>query len=372
MPSSPLPETAATTRLTIDLGALAANWRAMRDLSGKARCGAAVKADGYGTGADQAAPKLAREGCRDFFVADAGEGARLRPFMPDVRIYVLNGVFEGSFAQILAHDLIPVVNSLEQAEFWRENASTRDYALQIDTGMNRLGLTPEQAVAHSQNDATAPCLVMSHFACADEPNHPLNAKQTKTFASLRDCFAGIDMSLANSAGIRLGPDVHHQLTRPGIALYGGEAVSGVENRMQPVATAETRVLIIRDAKAGETVSYGAAHRLSRDSRIAVCGVGYADGFHRSASGAGVPLRSSVPQGAVGAFNGVRIPVIGKITMDLTMFDVTDLPDGAIKAGDWVELMGPTINVEEAARAAGTISYEMLTSLGRRYSRHYIG
>lgn len=362
---------AGTTRLSVNLGALAANWRKMRDLSGSARCGAAVKADAYGTGAEMAAPKLAREGCRDFFVADANEGAQLRPVLPDSRIYVLNGVFEGSLAQTLAHDLVPIINSPEQAAFWCSNAGGRPYALHIDTGMNRMGLTPEQAVAHSQSRAPSPCLVMSHFACADDPGHPLNAQQIKLFEETRASFAGIEASLANSGGIFLGSTVHHDLTRPGIALYGGEPASDVPNRMHTVVTAETRVLLVRHAKAGESVSYGAAHVLARDSRIAVCGVGYADGFHRSASGAGVPLRSAVPQGACGAINGVRIPVVGKITMDLTMFDVTDLPDGAVTAGDWIELLGPAITLEQAANAAGTISYELLTSLGRRHARSYI-
>lgn len=361
---------AATTRLTIDLGALAGNWCKMRDLSGSARCGAAVKANAYGTGADQVAPRLAREGCRDFFVADANEGSALRPLLPDARIYVLNGVFEGSFSQTLAHDLIPIINSPEQAAFWCGNSDGRAYALHVDTGMNRMGLTPGQAAAHSQSSAPSPCLVMSHFACADDPGHPLNAQQIKLFDSIKSLFPGIEASLANSGGIFLGTAVHHDLTRPGIALYGGEPVSGIPNRMRTVVTALTRVLVIRHAKAGETVSYGGAHKLTRDSRIAVCGVGYADGFHRSGSGAGVPLRSAVSRGAFGAINGVRIPVIGKITMDLTMFDVTDLPDGTVSAGDWIELLGPTIRLEEAANAAGTISYELLTSLGRRHSRSY--
>lgn len=363
---------AGTTRLSIDLDAFAANWRKMRDLSGSARCGAAVKADAYGIGAEMAAPRLAREGCRDFFVADANEGAQLRPLLPDARIYVLNGVFEGSFAQTLAHDLVPIINSPAQADFWCSNADNRLYALHIDTGMNRMGLTPEQAVTHSQSGAPSPCLVISHFACADEPDHPMNARQVKLFEGLKPCFAGIEASLANSGGIFLGSSCHHDLTRPGIALYGGEPGAHRPNRMHTVVTAETRVLLIRNAKAGESVSYGAAHVLTRDSRIAVCGVGYADGFHRSASGAGVPLRSAVTQGTCGAINGVQIPVIGKITMDLTMFDVTDLPESAINAGDWVELLGPTITLEQAACAAGTISYELLTSLGRRHTRSYLG
>jgi len=361
---------AATTRLTIDLGALAGNWRKMRDLSGNARCGAAVKANAYGTGADQVAPRLAREGCRDFFVADANEGSALRPLLPDARIYVLNGVFEGSFAQTLAHDLIPIINSPEQAAFWCGNSDGRAYALHVDTGMNRMGLTPEQAAAHSQSSAPQPRLVMSHFACADDPDHPLNTHQIKLFEGIKSCFPGIEASLANSSGIFLGTAAHHDLTRPGIALYGGEPVSGALNRMRTVVTAQTRVLVIRDAKAGETVSYGGAHKLARDSRIAVCGVGYADGFHRSASGAGVPMRSCVQQGAYGAVNGVRIPVIGKITMDLTMFDMTDLTDAAVSAGDWIELLGPSIQLEEAANAAGTISYELLTSLGHRHVRSH--
>lgn len=362
------PTSPATVRMAVDLGALAENWRTMRRLSGSARCGAAVKADAYGTGAGHAAPRLAREGCRDFFVADANEGARLRPLLPDAKIHVLNGVFEGSFAHTLAHDLIPVINSPEQAAFWCGNADGRPYALHIDTGMNRLGLTPEQAVRHSESSAPAPCLVMSHFACADEPAHPLNARQMQVFAALRECFPAADMSLANSAGIHLGPGAHHDLTRPGIALYGGNPVTGAETRMRPVVRAEARILMVRKARAGETVSYGAAQTLSRDSRIAVCGVGYADGFHRSGSGAGVPLRAAVAQGAFGAFDGERVPVIGKITMDLTMFDVTDLPEGAVNAGDWMELMGPTITLQEAATAAGTVSYELLTSLGQRYTR----
>lgn len=363
---------AATTRLAIDLGALAANWQSLRELSGNARCGAAVKADGYGIGAIEAASRLAREGCRDFFVADANEGASLRPHLPDVRIHVLNGVFDGSFAQILAHDLVPVINSTEQAAFWMENADGRPYALHIDTGMNRLGLTPEQATEYAQSNARAPALLMSHLACADEPDHPLNARQIEMFEALKACFPGVEASLANSAGIHLGKAAHHDLTRPGISLYGGNPVAIASRTMRPVVTAETRVLQIRQAKAGQPVSYGAAHVLSRDSRIAVCGIGYADGFLRAGSGAGVPLRSATPNGAQGAINGKRVPVIGKITMDLTMFDVTDLGEDEVSTNSWLELFGPTIPLEEAAHAAGTISYEMLTSLGRRYARRFVG
>ncbi|WP_420410001.1 alanine racemase [Hoeflea sp.] len=361
---------AATTRLSVDLDALAGNWRTMRDLSGGARCGAAVKANAYGTGAERAAPRLAREGCRDFFVADANEGARLRPFLPGARIFVLNGVFDGSFSQILAHDLIPVINSPEQASFWTGNGSGRPHALHVDTGMNRLGLTPEQAAEHARAAGDAPVLLMSHFACADEPEHPLNARQIEAFRQVQVLFPGVEASLANSAGILLDPSAHHQLTRPGIALYGANPVNGSDRELRCVVTAETRILQIRHAKAGEPVSYGAAHVLTRDSRIAVCGVGYADGFHRSGSGTGVPLRSAVPNGAFGAIGGMRVPVIGKITMDLTMFDVTDVAEDTVGPGDWIEILGRTIHLNEAADAAGTISYELLTSLGKRHARIY--
>jgi alanine racemase len=363
---------AATTRLSIDLDALAENWQTMRDLSGNARCGAAVKANAYGLGTEQAAPRLARAGCEDFFVADANEGASLRHLLPDARIFVLNGVFDGSFGQTLAHDLIPVINSPEQAQFWTGHAGGRAHALHVDTGMNRLGLSPEQAADHAQAGGHAPVLLMSHFACADEPDHPLNARQIETFTQVRTLFPGIDASLANSAGIFLDPRAHHDLTRPGIALYGANPVNGSDRQMRCVVTAETRILQIRDARAGEPVSYGAAHVLTRDSRIAVCGVGYADGFHRSGSGAGVPLRSAVPTGDCGAIAGVRVPVIGKITMDLTMFDITDVPESAVNSGDWIEVLGPTIHLNEAADAAGTISYELLTSLGHRAARSYRG
>lgn len=363
---------AATTRLTIDLGALAANWNLLRDMSGNARCGAAVKADGYGIGAIEAATRLAREGCRDFFVADANEGASLRPHLPGARIHVLNGVFDDSLAHIVAHDLVPVINSIEQTALWTGNAASRAYALHVDTGMNRLGLSPEQAAAHAQGNAPAPALLMSHFACADEPDHPLNARQIEMFEALKAYFPGVEASLANSAGIHFGKPAHHDLTRPGISLYGGNPVSKALRKMHTVVTAETRVLQIREAKGGEPVSYGAAHILSRDSRIAVCGIGYADGFHRAGSGAGVPLRSTIPNGAQGSIAGKHVPVIGKITMDLTMFDVTDLGEGAITAGNWIELLGPTISLEDAASAAGTISYEMLTSLGHRHARRYVG
>ncbi|WP_110032917.1 alanine racemase [Hoeflea marina] len=361
---------AATTRLAIDLGALAANWRQMAARSGRARCGAAVKADGYGTGMIPVAGRLEREGCRDFFVADANEGAALRRALPEARIHVLNGAFDGAMALLVAHDLIPVLNSMHQVALWRSAGAGRACALHVDTGMNRLGVTPAEAAGLAADPSFRPVLVMSHFACADTPAHPLNAAQIAAFAAARAHFPQAEASLANSAGIHLGADALFDLTRPGIALYGGESVNDTPNPMAVVATLKTRVLVLREARAGDSVSYGATARLGRDSRIAVCGIGYADGFHRSGSGSGVPLRGTGLPGAHGIIAGERVPVLGRVTMDLTMFDVTDLAPGAVEPGSWIELFGPAIALDDAARAAGTIGYELLTAMGRRSAREY--
>lgn len=372
MTSSLLPfdPAAATARLTIDLGAIEANWHTMRALSGAATCGAAVKGNAYGTGMARVAPRLHAAGCRDFFVADTNEGAALRRLLPDAAIHVLSGAFDGSMANLLDHKLIPILNSPGQVSEWLASCTDRPYALHVDTGMNRLGLSLDEAKIFASGGSPAPTLLMSHFACADDSAHPLNALQIERFAQIRRLFPESRASLANSAGIHLGDPAHFDLTRPGIALYGGEAVNGQPNPMQPVARAETRILIVRDAKAGETVSYGAAARLARDSRIAVCGIGYADGFHRAGSSAGVPLRDARPDGAAGAIAGHRVPLVGRVTMDLVMFDVTDVPEDAARPGDWVELFGSKITLDDAARAAGTVGYEFLTSLGNRYARTY--
>jgi alanine racemase len=212
---------------------------------------------------------------------------------------------------------------------------------------------------------------MSHLACGDDPANPMNRQQLESFRQVTAAFEGIESSLAASAGIFLGPEYHFDLTRPGIALYGAEAVNGMANPMRPVATAEARVIQTRNVKAGETVGYGRALRLDRDSRLAVVSAGYADGYMRSQSSGGVPLRQAVPQGGMGFIAGHRVPVAGRITMDLTIFDVTDVPEKLVKAGDYIELFGSNILVDDAARAAGTIGYEMLTSMGLRHQRHYV-
>ena len=259
---------------------------------------------------------------------------------------------------------------------WNDGGTPRPCAIHVDTGMNRLGLTPEEAHAFATDNALTgaltPRLVMSHLACGDDAGHPLNRRQRESFQAVSRLFDGIESSLSNSAGIFLGPDFAFDLARPGIALYGGQPFDGGDNPMRAVATLEARVVQVRRARAGETASYGAHGVLSRDTVIAVVSTGYADGYHRASSFAGVPLRRAVPAGGHGFVHGRRVPVLGRVTMDLTLFDVTDLGPDGVAVGDWIELFGPNVPVDEAAAAAGTISYEMLTSLGRRYHRRYVG
>lgn len=376
--SNPDPRVAGG-RLTVDLDALRANYRRLREVAGGAEVAGVVKANAYGLGIDKVASALWAEGCRAFFVALPQEGATLRAVLPEAYIYVLAGLFENGSADIF-HEfgLLPVVNSRTELSIWEAHGWDGDVprpcAIHVDTGMNRLGLSADEAIAFAADNAltgaVTPLLVISHLACADEAGHPLNVRQLESFQAVRGAFPHADSSLSNSAGTMLGPDYAFDLVRPGIALYGGNAGAG-ERPMLPVATAETRVIQVRAAKAGETVSYGAARKLSRDTRIAVVAAGYADGYPRSLSGSGVPLRQTLAKGGEGFVHSQRVPVLGRVTMDLTMFDVTDLGE-EVGHGDWIELFGPNIPIDEAAARAGTIAYELLTSLGDRYDRRYLG
>ena len=368
----------AGLRLTVDLGALVENWRDLARRSGKARTSAVVKADAYGLGIEDVGETLYGAGARDFFVATADEGATLRLYAPEARIFVLSGIWPGMERRFFENDLVPVIASEEQLTFWMSVLSDYgDYpcALQVDTGFNRLGLPMDDAMALaddvSRPASFAPVLVMSHLACGDDPSNAMNRQQLEAFRKVSAAFEGIEASLANSAGIFLGADYHFDLTRPGIATYGGEAVPGVANPMRSVATAEARIIQTRSVKSGETVGYGRALQLTRDSRLAIVSAGYADGYMRSQSSAGVPLRETGIAGGHGFIAGHKVPVAGRITMDLTIFDITDLPENLVRAGDYVELFGSNISVDEAARAAGTIGYEMLTSMGLRHERRYI-
>lgn len=372
------PFDSAGLRLTVDLTALTENWKDMARRSGKARASAVVKADAYGTGIEDAGEALFMAGARDFFVATVDEGVTLRPYAPDARIFILSGVWPGTERRLFENDLVPVISSEEQLAFWMAVlADYGDYpcALNVDTGFNRLGLSMEEAMALaddvSRPASYAPVLVMSHLACSDDHSSEMNKQQLESFRQVSAAYEGIDSSLAASGGIFLGSDYHFDLTRPGIALYGGEAVNGLANPMRPVVTAEARIIQVRTAKAGESVGYGRALQLTRDSRLAVVSAGYADGYLRSQSSGGVPLRQVVPEGGYGFLAGRKIPIAGRITMDLTIFDVTDLPENAVRAGDYVELFGNNVLVDDVARSAGTIGYEILTSIGLRHERRYL-
>ncbi|HEX5934550.1 MAG TPA: alanine racemase [Pseudorhizobium sp.] len=367
----------APARLTIDLQALAENWRDMARRSGSARTAAVVKADAYGLGLEDCGTTLYEAGARDFFVAVVQEGVTLRTYAPDARIFVLSGIWPGQERMFFDNDLVPVLASEEQLAFWMSLiAEYGDYpcALQVDTGFNRLGIPLQDALALagdvSRPASFSPVLVLSHLHSGDMPSAPSNKAQLECFQKVSTAFEGIEASFSASAGIFLGPDYHFDLTRPGIALYGGEAVTGMKP-LRPVAKAEARIIQIRNAAAGDTVSYGATYQLARPSRLAIASTGYADGYLRSLSGTGVPLRAGGTRGAAGFVADHRVPVVGRITMDLTIFDVTDIPEGAIRAGDYIELFGPNVPLDDVARAAGTIGYEILTSLGLRYERRYL-
>ena len=372
--ASPLPP----TRLTLDLTALVANRRAIAARVGP-RCEVAgvVKADAYGIGMAQVARALLADGCRTFFVAHVGEGIELRAVLdaahrPETRIFVLNGLTPGNECTYPAHRLSPVLGSIEEIADWTAFRSATGAmvgaALHIDTGMNRHGVSLAEARALAADaaaiEAAGIVLVMSHLACADTPDHPLNARQLERFREIRALYPALPASLANSSGVFLGAEFHFDLVRPGIAVYGGAIVSGEATPMRPVARLEAGIVQIRTVAAGETVGYGAREMLKRPSRLALLSVGYADGFHRAASSA------DGAAGARGRLHGRFVPVVGRISMDLMVVDVTDVPEAA--RGDMVELIGEHVTVQEVAARMGTIDYEMLTSLGRRYERTYRG
>ena len=368
-------------RLTVDLGALVANYRLLAKRSAPAQVMAVVKADAYGLGIMPVVKALWDAGCRRFFVALPEEGLRVREAAPEAEIMVLSGLFgvEAAAAFVKAR-LIPVLNSQTDIAIWEAHGWDGDVprpcVIHVDTGMNRLGLTLQEARAFAEDNALTraltPVMVMSHLACGDDAGHPMNRRQLESFQMVRATFPGVESSLANSAGVFLAKDFHFDATRPGIALYGGNPLAAGGSPMRPVVTAEARIVQVRQARAATAVSYGGSQLLTRDSIIAVASVGYADGYHRSLSGAGVPLRLGGGSGAAGFLHGRRVPVVGRVTMDLTMFDVTELGPGAVSPGDFIEIIGPNMPIDEVAEAAGTISYELLTSIGRRYHRTYIG
>jgi alanine racemase len=327
-----------------------------------------VKADGYGTGALKAAKTLHAAGCKTFFVARLSEGIALRPVLGDARIFVLDGVQEETVPAYVAYNLTPVLNSLAQIDMWsaaaRTSRTTRDAAIHIDTGMNRLGLPSDELSmlagdAKSRLDGIHVVQWISHLACADDSKNPMNREQLSRFRSALASLPSAPASFASSGGVLLGKDYVFDMVRPGIGLYGGNPAHG-KNPFKVVAQMTGTVLQLRRVDSGGSVGYGATFRVGRKSVLATVALGYADGLMRSLGNHGF-----------GAIAGHRVPIAGRVSMDLCTLDVTDVPQEFLKAGADVEFFGDTISLEEAAASAGTANYELLTSLGARLKRFYV-
>jgi alanine racemase len=352
--------------LTIDLGAVVENWQLLQREAAPAEAAAAVKADGYGLGMARVAPALAAAGARTFFVATAREGAALRALLPVPDIYVLNGVAAGGADAMHEHRLRPCLCSLDQLATWRMRGKGRPAALHIDTGINRLGLGPDEVARLAGNRSALAgieiSLVMSHLACGDDPGHDLNRRQLADFHAARQALGlgGVPSSIAASSGIFLGRDYHLAMVRPGASLYGIAPLAGRPNPMRQVLRLEAKIIQVRHVERGMTVGYAATHPVDEPGRIAVIGLGYADGFLRALGNRGH-----------GVLAGRRVPVVGRVSMDLVTLDVSAIPPELTLPGVLVELIGPEHSIEELAAEAGTSGYEMLTVLGRRYRRVYI-
>lgn len=342
-------------RLTIDLSALRANYRQLAAAAPGA--GAVVKANAYGLGAHRVAETLRSAGCADFFVATVAEGLHLRGHLADARIYVLSGPPDvADAARMAAEHLIPVLNDAMQAERWRAHRHL-PVAVHVDTGMRRLGFDPDR-LDTALFDGLQVKLVLSHLANADEPGDPMTRRQIARFQAVRRLFPAAATSLGNSAGALSG--VASDVARPGIALYGGNPFGTRANPMHPVATLQARVVALRTVPAGEPVGYGGTFRTAAPAAIAVLGIGYADGVPRALSN-----RASV------GYRGKRLPVAGRVSMDLLQVDATTVEE-TVGVGDWMEVFGPTVGVDEVARWASTIAYEVLAGIGSRVARRYVG
>ncbi|SOC42997.1 alanine racemase [Rhizobium subbaraonis] len=358
----------ASGYLTIDLRAIEHNYRLLQQRTSPVPVAAVVKADAYGLDAGRVAPVLYDAGCRDFFVAHFGEAVRLKTFVePDARIFVLNGLQPGAEGRCADLGIIPVLNSLEQLENWSRTAVSRGDALpavlQVDSGMSRLGLPPEESATlagdHALLEGVDLLYLMSHLASADENASQQNGEQLAALRHAAALFPELPLCFANSGGIFLGRDFQGALARPGIALYGGLPTDVPGIAVKPVARLDVRVVQTRTVPAGSRVGYGGAHVTRTETRLATIAAGYADGLPRSLSDRGAAY-----------YGGVRLPIVGRVSMDSMTIDISALPPGTLKLGSLVEMIGPHQPLEAIAADACTISYEILTSLGNRYHREY--
>jgi alanine racemase len=355
--------------LEVDLTGVIANWRLLAARVAPADCAAVVKADAYGLGAPQVSAALAAAGCRLFFVATLDEAIALRNrLLASCEIAVLNGPVADSADEFVFYQLVPVLNEPGQIADWAEVARRHGglpAMLHVDTGMARLGLTAREfarlADELSQERATRWRGLISHLACADQPAHPLNDLQRARFASMCRHFGGLPASLAASSGIFLGRGFHFDFVRPGAALYGINPQPGTPNPMRQVVRLKGRILQIREVERGESVGYGAAHVMDHPGRLATVAVGYADGWLRSLSHRGS-----------GRLGGKRLPLLGRVSMDLVVFDCSAADPALARPGGFIELLDDNYGVDAAAADAGTIGYEILTALGRRCHRVYRG
>lgn len=352
--------------MTVDLRAIQANYRRFAAQAPRAEVAAVVKADGYGLGAAPIAKALAKVGCETFFVAHPEEGAALRPALgAGPKIFVLHG-FEAQAARLFRdHTLIPVLNSMPQVQAFRASGITAPCALHFDTGMSRLGLETRNAGALSDlswdENGLDIALVMSHLACGDEPRHPMNARQLADFRNIRARFAGIAGSLSASGGAFLGPEYHFDMVRPGIGLYGGAPQMGVKSPVEAAVTLTAPILQVRQIDTGVSAGYGATYSAASPRRLATIGLGYADGLLRAASNRGAAV-----------VGGVSCAFAGRVSMDLVTLDVSACPAGTAEPGQPAQFLGPDRTLDDAAAAAETVAYEVITRLGPRIARRYVG
>lgn len=350
-------------RLIIDLAAIQRNFAALQRLAPNAETGAVVKANAYGLGASQVLPVLADAGCRTFYVAHTAEGREAREALAgrEADIFVFNGFWPSELESLRDARLFPVINDLHQLHQLREQAPDLPCAIHFDTGMNRLGLGSNATRTLLDNPDWLAGLdvrqMMSHLACSHEPTHPLNARQLERFAAIRARFPAIPASFANSGGAMLDARYHFDILRPGLALYGGHPVHDCDDPFVPAVRVEAPVLQVRTIKAGDCAGYGAIFTAEREMRIATVATGYADGLLRACG-----------DGGFGRIGGVRVPIIGRISMDLTTLDLSDITE-PVAPGDWVSFLGD--DIEPLADAAQTITYEFLVRLGQRFHRVYL-
>ena len=344
------------------MGAIVANWQTLRTHHPSGVVAAVVKADAYGLGARPVAAALHQAGCRHFFVAYLQEALAIRDVVPDAMLAVLGGLIPGTDDQFVTNNLTPVLGTLDEIARWSARmANPHPAILHVDTGMSRLGLSAAELATLAEDPTRlggmAICYVMTHLVASEIPGDPINPRQVARFAAARAMLPPAPASLANSSGIFLGPAYGSDLARPGAALFGVNPTPGLPNPMRGVVRLLVRVLAVRAVESGTTVGYNATWTATRPSRIATAAFGYADGFHRSLSSRGSAF-----------FDGAPVPLVGRVSMDLTTFDITDHP--AVQPGSWLEVLGPHLSPDDVAASAGTSGYEVLTSLGHRFHRVY--